>query len=160
MSTAARGYSGPSEPLPPDWDPELNFGVPARLPAAYVADDETRLNLYARLVRLRSIEAIDEFAEEIEDRFGAPPDEVSCLIELARLAERCRALAVVKIDAGPQAIALTFRHDAVTSRLEHVDERLCWRGERLVFAQPTEDAGQRLHEASLLLRQLSRRRRR
>ena len=92
---------------------------------------------------------------------SAPPDEVSCLIELARLAERCRALAVVKIDAGPQAIALTFRHDAVTSSLEHVDERLCWRGERLAFAQPTEHAGQRLLETSLLLRrQLSRRRRR
>jgi TRCF domain len=37
--------------------------VPARIPPAYVADEETRLNLYARLVRLRSIEEIDEFAE-------------------------------------------------------------------------------------------------
>jgi hypothetical protein len=78
-------------------------------------------------VRLRSIEAIDEFAEEFEDRFGAPPDEVPFLIELARLAERCRALAVAKIDAGPQAIALTFRDGAATPGLEGADERLCWR---------------------------------
>ena len=35
-------------PLPEDWKPELNFAVRARIPAAYAADEEIRLNLYAR----------------------------------------------------------------------------------------------------------------
>jgi transcription-repair coupling factor (superfamily II helicase) len=99
-------------PLPEEWNPELNFDVRAGFPAAYAADEEIRLNLYARLARLRDLNAVKEFAAEIEDRFGAMPEEVLHLLALARLAQACRSLGVAKIDAGPQALALTFRDGA------------------------------------------------
>ena len=146
-------------PLPEDWNPELNFGVRATIPAAYAADEEIRLNLYARLARLRDPNAVEEFAAEIEDRFGAMPEEVLHLLALARLAQACRSLGIAKIDAGPQAVALTFRDGTATTGFEDADERLSWRGERLILAQPTEHAEQRLRETDLLLRKLSRRRR-
>jgi transcription-repair coupling factor (superfamily II helicase) len=148
------------EPLPEDWNPELNFGLHAGIPATYVADEEIRLNLYARLARLRGFGAINEIAAEIEDRFGAMPDEVSWLLALAGLAGRCRPLGIMKVDAGPQAIALTFRAGAETSVFENADDRLSWRGGRLLFEQPTEQPEQRLREADRLLRLLSRQRRR
>jgi hypothetical protein len=46
--------------LPADWNPELKFNVRAGIPAAYAADEEIRLNLYARLARLRDPNAIEE----------------------------------------------------------------------------------------------------
>ncbi len=147
------------KPLPEDWRPELNFEVHAGIPAAYAADEEIRLNLYARLARLRGPNAIEEFAAEIEDRFGAMPEEVLHLLALARLAQACRSLGVAEIDAGPQAVALTFRDDTLTTGFENADARLSWRGERLILEQPTEHAEQRLRETDLLLRKLSRRRR-
>jgi transcription-repair coupling factor (superfamily II helicase) len=147
------------DPLPEDWNPELNFGVHARIPPAYAADEEIRLNLYARLARLRDLNAIEEFAAEIEDRFGAVPQEVLYLLALARLAQTCRSLGVAKIDAGPRAVALTFRDGTATTGFDDADERLSWRGERLILAQPTEHPEQRLDEADLLLRKLSRRQR-
>ncbi len=147
------------KPLPEDWNPELNFGVRAGIPAAYAADEEIRLNLYARLARLRDPNAVDEFAAEIEDRFGAMPEEVLHLLALARLAQACQSLGVAKIDAGPQALALSFRDGTAMTGFEGVDERLSWRGERLILAQPTDHTEERLREADLLLRKLSRRRR-
>jgi transcription-repair coupling factor (superfamily II helicase) len=146
-------------PLPEDWNPELKFNVRAGIPAAYVADEEIRLNLYARLARLRDPNAIEEFAAEIEDRFGAMPEEVVHLLALARLAQACRSLAVAKIDAGPQAVALTFRDGTPTTGFEDADDRLSWQGERLILKQPAEHAERRLREANLLLRKLSRRHR-
>jgi transcription-repair coupling factor (superfamily II helicase) len=141
---------------PEDWTPELNLGVRARIPAAYVPEEEIRLNLYARLARARSVREIEGLGAEIEDRFGTPPDEVFYLLALARLAQACRLLGIAKIDAGPQAIALTFRDGATSTGYGQSDERLSWRGERLILDQPTESPEQRLREADRLLRQLPR----
>ena len=68
-------------------------------------------------------------------------------------------LGIAKIDAGPQAIALTFRRQGEGEAFEDCDKRLSWRGERLVLAQPTETAEQRLREAVGLLRKFSRQQR-
>src|SRR5438477_8127111 len=76
---------------------------------------------------------------------------------LERLAQACRSLAVAKIDAGPQAVALTFRDGTPTTGFEDADDRLSWQGERLILKQPAEHAERRLREANLLLRKLSRR---
>jgi transcription-repair coupling factor (superfamily II helicase) len=147
-----------SEGPPEDWTPELNFGLHASIPASYVAEVEIRLNLYARLAQARTVREIEDFAAEIEDRFGPMPGEVSNLLDLARLARSCRLLNISKIDAGPQAIALTFRRRGAGERFQECDERLVWRGERLALAQPTEHPEQRLREAAVLLRKFSRRR--
>ena len=78
---------------PEDWTPELNFGLRAGIPASDVTDDEMRLNLYARLTQARSGREIEDFAAEIEDRFGPIPELTSNLLALARLARSCRSLA-------------------------------------------------------------------
>jgi hypothetical protein len=105
-----------------------------------------------------SVREIEGLAAEIEDRFGTPPDEVAFLLALARLAQTCRMLGIAKIDAGPQAMALTFRDGAAGSGYGQSDERLSWRGEHLILDQPTESPEQRLRAADRLLRQLARQR--
>jgi transcription-repair coupling factor (superfamily II helicase) len=151
----ARGEPPPDE----NWTPELNFGVHAAIPPAYVPDEEIRLDLYARLARVHRADEIESFAVEIEDRFGPLPEEVSHLLALARLAEACRSLAITKIDAGPQGIALSFRDAASLSAVEMTDERLKRHGERLILEHATAGPEERLQEAQRLLRKLVRRRR-
>ncbi|MCZ3030503.1 hypothetical protein NYY88_19545, partial [Acinetobacter baumannii] len=77
--TAAKGE--PAE----DWSPEIEIGLPSRIPADYVPEPEIRLSLYTRLLRLRDGEAIEALAGEVEDRFGTPPAPVLALFTLARL---------------------------------------------------------------------------
>jgi transcription-repair coupling factor (superfamily II helicase) len=45
-----------------------------------VADVETRLSLYQRMAKLETMEGVAALAQEFEDRFGAPPDEVRNLL--------------------------------------------------------------------------------
>jgi transcription-repair coupling factor (superfamily II helicase) len=135
--------------------PELNLQVAGLIPGDYVADPQVRINLYARLARLRGLAAIEEFAEEITDRFGEPPPAVANLFALARLGEMGRRLDIMRIDAGPKAIAVTFdpeRLAAVRQRMGGIAD--ChWNDERLVCERPTGDA-ERLSAAIALLERL------
>ena len=145
---------GRGETPPQDWRPLLRLGIEARLPPEYVPEEEVRIGLYRRAARLSEHE-VDGFAEEIEDRFGPPPPAVEDMIELARLRARCTALRIATLEAGPQAVAVTFRDDAAAKRAGRIVERLGdalrWRGERLIFARPSATGRDRLAACRELL---------
>src|SRR4030095_3891636 len=63
------------EPVVHEVDPELSFGVDARLPDDYISDVGVRLTLYKRLASAQSAEEVADLATEMEDRFGPPPVE-------------------------------------------------------------------------------------
>jgi transcription-repair coupling factor (superfamily II helicase) len=141
-----------------DWTPELNLGAAGEIPADYVPEPDLRLNLYARLARVSEPADAEHLAEEIEDRFGAPPTSVRDLLAIARLRAQCRALGVARVDAGPLAIALTFRHRAAqAAHAVHVDAspHLKWSGERLVLTAASETPEQRLELALAFLDDLA-----
>lgn len=93
------------------WTPELHVGDNATFPAEWIAEEDIRLNLYLRLARLGDDAAVDTFAEEIEDRFGALPGPAHRLIAIARIRRLACAARIARVDAGPAAIALTPRPD-------------------------------------------------
>ena len=107
LTRAVRAAKGEIEG--PDWAPELNIGLTGAIPEGYVPDATVRINLYARLARIEDIEEVDEFAEELEDRFGSLPEEALDIVEIARLQALAKRNDVMKIDAGPKAIALTLK---------------------------------------------------
>lgn len=123
-----------------DWMPELNTGLTGMIPEEYVSEPEMRVNLYARLARPDAAETIDDLASEIEDRFGPMPEPVQHLLDLTGLKQLCYRLGIARIDAGPQAIALTFRPGAadrlpLSELMKGAGDELRWSGERLVFAR-------------------------
>ena len=150
----ARGLTPPEE-----WTPELNVGLTGRLPEDYVPEAEVRLNLYARIARRSGDEDDRELAAELADRFGALPAEVTNLLVLTRLKRLCRGADVARIDAGPQAIALTFKvrgqDDAVIRDAVSASEgALEWRDRRLVDHRAIANAGERFREVASLLRRI------
>ncbi|WP_242414657.1 helicase-related protein [Sphingomonas panni] len=96
--------------------PELHVGIAGCLPESWIPEVEVRLTLYGRLARIEEEGALDAFEEELEDRFGALPDEARLLIELARVRLLARGAGVAKVDAGPAAIALTPQHRGRTPK--------------------------------------------
>ena len=95
---------GEPRPAPP---PILHTEIAARIPEDLVSEPGLRLELYRRLARLPTPEAVTDLAEEMEDRFGELPDCVHLLLDQARLRAWCTAHRVTRLDAGPQAVALT-----------------------------------------------------
>jgi transcription-repair coupling factor (superfamily II helicase) len=147
------------EPLDDDWTPDLNIGLTGMIPETYVNEPEIRIDLYARLARFDQSETTDDLEAEIEDRFGPMPEPVRHLLRLTELKQACRRAGIARIDAGPQAIALTFRPGAseelsLQQMIETSDGALRWSGERLIFAVSEEEAEMRQKRISELLNRL------
>jgi transcription-repair coupling factor (superfamily II helicase) len=137
----------------PEWDPELNLSLTGAIPEAYVPDPTVRLNLYARLARITDAEEVDAFAEELEDRFGSLPDTTVALIERARLRSLAQAAGVVRVDAGPKAVALTVR-DNQPPKLKSAPEAT-FRDGRLVWSKAAPEDDPRVADLRALLEELA-----
>jgi transcription-repair coupling factor (superfamily II helicase) len=66
---------------------EVHVDLPweAFLPRDYVPGQKLRIEVYRRLARVRRPERLDEFRQELRDRFGPIPERVEWLLRLAEL---------------------------------------------------------------------------
>ncbi len=130
------------------WTPELNLGVAGCLPEDWIPEVDVRLPLYTRLAQLTTVDAVDHFEAELEDRFGALPAPAATLLAVARARLHARAARILRIDAGPAAIALTpragFTADAGALGL-------VTKGERLLLAERIDDVTARLERVTELV---------
>ncbi len=90
---------------------EINLHAPALLPTDYCGDVHLRLSFYKKLASAKNIDQINTLLEEIVDRFGKLPAQAQTLIDVHRLRVIARPYGVVKVDASPGAITITFRKD-------------------------------------------------
>ncbi|HEV8312202.1 MAG TPA: transcription-repair coupling factor, partial [Burkholderiaceae bacterium] len=88
---------------------EINLHAPALLPDSYCGDVHTRLSLYKKLATAERPEHIDAMLEEITDRFGKLPAQGQTLFDTHRLRVLAKPYGVMKIDAAPQVMSITFR---------------------------------------------------
>jgi transcription-repair coupling factor (superfamily II helicase) len=112
LSEAVRSLKSGREPdllSPLNVATEINLHSPALLPDAYCGDVHTRLNLYKRLAMAEKPETIDTLLEEITDRFGKLPTQGQTLFDTHRLRVLAKPYGVLKIDAGPKLMNITFR---------------------------------------------------
>lgn len=63
----------------------VEFDATALLPQSYVTDNVERLNLYRRLSQSKKESEIEEWENEIKDRFGAIPKEAKTLILASKI---------------------------------------------------------------------------
>jgi transcription-repair coupling factor (superfamily II helicase) len=147
--TIARG-----EPVPPEVLPEMRLDMRGAIPQSYVGEAVIRINLYARLLRMTTLDEVREFAEELEDRFGERPAEVETLLALSELQLLAQARGIVRIEAGPKAIALTL---AEREKISVTIPGACeWKKDRLVCDVETEAGSERIARIKGLLESLAR----
>jgi transcription-repair coupling factor (superfamily II helicase) len=107
-------------------NPEINIDIPAFLPEDYIMDTDMRLNLYRRLSSLIEESELDEMIQEINDRFGNPPQEVKNLLALMSIRLRLKQLRIDKLDAGKGKLTLTFMEGGIENRdhlIKLIEER-------------------------------------
>jgi transcription-repair coupling factor (superfamily II helicase) len=112
LSQAVRDLKAGREPdllSPLNVTTEINLHAPALLPDAYCGDVHVRLNLYKRLATAEKADQIDTLLEEITDRFGKLPPQGQTLFDVHRLRVLAKPYGVLKIDAAPAGMAITFR---------------------------------------------------
>jgi transcription-repair coupling factor (superfamily II helicase) len=68
--------------LPP---PSIDMPLEAYIPENYIADTDTRLNIYKRLAISSNIEQLEVMRRDLKDRFGTLPDELSHLLFVIKI---------------------------------------------------------------------------
>jgi transcription-repair coupling factor (superfamily II helicase) len=68
-----------------EWEPvRLEVDVDAYVPADYVGYEQAKIDLHRRIASAREVATIELLREELEDRFGPPPQPVEHLLAIAR----------------------------------------------------------------------------
>jgi transcription-repair coupling factor (superfamily II helicase) len=88
---------------------DINLHAPALLPSDYCGDVHLRLSFYKKLASAKKDSQIDTLLEELVDRFGKLPPQAQTLIDVHRLRVIARPYGVVKVDAAPGVINITFK---------------------------------------------------
>lgn len=133
------------------WSPQINLGLPVLIPDYYVEDLGERLALYRRISLLGSPEELEDFMEELQDRFGTPPEEVENLRQVIELKQLCLSAGVAKLDCGAKGAVVSFHEDVFSNPvglIEYVgkypNQFKLKPDQRLVFMVPWRDAEHRV----------------
>jgi len=133
-----------------DWTPEINLAVEGRFPDDWVPEEDIRIGLHGRLARLKDKEELEGFEDELADRFGELPAEAQRLLAPSRLRMMAKAAGVAKVEAGPAAIAITFRDSAPASAAAGLVEK----NGRWLLTGDFADEERRMHAAEEVLAEL------
>jgi transcription-repair coupling factor (superfamily II helicase) len=112
LAEAVRSLKAGKEPdllAPLSVTTDINLHAPALLPDDYCGDVHLRLSFYKRLATAKDTDQIDALLEEIVDRFGKLPPQAQTLIDVHRLRVLAKPYGVVKVDAAPGVINITFK---------------------------------------------------
>jgi transcription-repair coupling factor (superfamily II helicase) len=139
-----RGETLPAQP------PELRVELAGRLAETYVPEANLRISLLRRLARIGDPGALDEFADELADRFGPVPEETSVLLTMQRLRLLGRAHGIVRLEAGPQACAITLADADSAAKLARAMGGTA-KDARVLLPLAIADAGERARRLIRLL---------
>ncbi|TBN42013.1 DEAD/DEAH box helicase [Paracoccus subflavus] len=151
-SALRRAKNEPEAPPPPQVP-----GEPGHIPADYIPEPETRIDLYHRIARVADLDDAAGLADEIADRFGAPPEPVETLLRAARLRALAARMGVASLSLGPEGVALDFRDGAsvtdYAAQVSGLEGRLICQDMRLTLHHPGPE--DRLDVANDLLERLA-----
>src|SRR5213079_268727 len=89
-------------------EPELQLGIPAFIPEAYVADVSQRLVVYKRLAGIRGVPDLEEIAAELADRYGPIPPPVDTLLRLMEVRRWLKDLRIIRARRRGEGVVLEF----------------------------------------------------
>ena len=99
------------QPIKAERDPEISVDVPAFLPDDYVPDTGQRLDFYRRLAQARDEDDVRALLGELEDRYGALPDEARLLGEVMIDKTIVRQIGALGYELGPTRLVLSVGTD-------------------------------------------------
>jgi transcription-repair coupling factor (superfamily II helicase) len=111
-----------NQPVKTPLEVNIDLPWPAYLPRDYVAGQRLRIEVYRRLARVRRLEKLDDFRQELIDRFGAIPEAAQWLLRLAELRLLATRWQVTNLRLEPKSAdcidaVLTYRSPRLAQRL-------------------------------------------
>jgi transcription-repair coupling factor (superfamily II helicase) len=107
LESAARSLTG--QPEKPLFDCSVELSWRAFLPRDYVPGPRVKIDLYRRLSRLRTLDLLGDFRQELHDRFGPPPRPALNLLSEAELRILAGHWNLGRIHVEGEYVVLTYR---------------------------------------------------
>ncbi|HET6573163.1 MAG TPA: transcription-repair coupling factor, partial [Fimbriiglobus sp.] len=104
---------------PPRAAVEVNVDLPwpAFLPRDYVPAQKLRIEVYRRLARLRDARKLDDFRQELRDRYGPPPEPAEWLLRTTEVRLNCVHWQVASIHRDGPDLVFSYRHRGKADQL-------------------------------------------
>lgn len=77
----------------------VDLPIPASVPDSYISSEKLRLEAYRKLSAAKTQADLEDVREELEDRYGAIPQQVRLLFEVARLRQEAGKIGITEISA-------------------------------------------------------------
>ncbi len=105
----------------------VDFPWPAYLPRDYVPGQRQKIEAYRRLSRIRHGQRLEDFRQELRDRYGALPEPAEWLMRLAELRLLAAKWQIAEVhleksSAGPTDIVLGYRSPRKMAKLAERSE--------------------------------------
>ncbi len=95
-----------------DFVPVINLRVPVFIPDSYIADTSLKLSMYRRVGSFGEEADIENFKDEMVDRFGALPKEFNNLLDIVKIKYKCKKLNIEAFDSGEKGFVIRFHKEA------------------------------------------------
>ncbi len=98
-------------PVRQEAETEINLGVPAHIPEAYIGDAQLRLKYYKSLSSAVDDAAQEDIELEMRDRFGPWPETVANFLAVLSFKRFLCGLGALRSDVYPDRVRLVFSED-------------------------------------------------
>jgi transcription-repair coupling factor (superfamily II helicase) len=160
LEEAVRKMKG-EEDKPAHAGTAINLGISVRIDADYIPEENQRLRIYKKIAGAETQANLVEIREELQDRYGTPPDSVLNLLAAAEIRLHCEQLGISQLDRKRTQIELpnpANKKQPLKSFVEmlHVKFAEALSGGAPATAPGTTPAPDRTVDPGLLMRLVSR----
>lgn len=101
-------------------DVQIDLNISSYIPDEYIDNSSQKIEVYQNIALARNEQNIQDVIDEIIDRYGAMPEEVNNLLEIARIKELCKQAYITKIAQKRESVV--FQFEASKFNMEIVDK--------------------------------------
>jgi transcription-repair coupling factor (superfamily II helicase) len=82
----------------------VNLGISLRIDESYISEENQRLRMYKRIAGASSDAMLTEIRDELQDRYGQPPENVQHLLAVGEIRLVCERLSIAQIERKRVAV--------------------------------------------------------
>jgi transcription-repair coupling factor (superfamily II helicase) len=105
LEEAVRKMKGEEE-APAHATTTINLGISVRIDSDYIPEENQRLRMYKRIAGSQTQPELAEVRDELQDRYGTPPEAVLNLLAAGEIRLRCEQLGISQLDRKRTQIEL------------------------------------------------------
>jgi transcription-repair coupling factor (superfamily II helicase) len=121
-------------PLKTPLDSNVELPWPAFLPRDYVREQKLRIEIYRRLARIRELQKLDDFRQELRDRYGPVPDPMEWLFRQTEIRLLAASWQIASVHRNGMNLAFSYRQrdridqlvKTAPDRLKVIDQNTCY----------------------------------